>query len=162
VENLVRSARLLRQSGATLHLTLPLVNESARDVPSAAADTAFDDPKLSLRLGRFLDALRPVLLDVQSLSLGEAADVLRQAGASGLRRLFDSAVSFSKKLPRLLVEFDAADRKPLARIAAGSTASRRSSTPYGRRRAIYAARRTSGKLVVAAKAAEANRSRFRG
>ncbi len=107
LENLTRSARILRQSGATLHLTLPLVTESARDVPSDLADTAFDDPKLSLRLGRFLDALTPVLLDVQSLSLGEAADTYfadKPEELKAYRRLFDGAVQFlQKKLPRLLV-----------------------------------------------------------
>ena len=70
---ITRTARLLRQSGATLHLDLPLVTETARDVPADLSGVAFDDPKLSLRLGRLLDALTPALLDFQSVSLGEAA-----------------------------------------------------------------------------------------
>jgi hypothetical protein len=107
LEEIQRSARLLRQSGATLHLTIPLVTESARDVPSDLSDVAFDDPKLSLRLGRFLDALTPVLLDVQTLSLGDAADTYfadKPDELRAYRRLFDGAVQFlQKKLPRLLV-----------------------------------------------------------
>lgn len=107
LEEIARSARLLRQSGATLHLSLPLVTESARDVPSDLAETPFDDPKLSLRLGKFLDALTPVLLDVQTLSLGDAADTYfadKPQELKAYRRLFDGAVQFlQKKLPRLLV-----------------------------------------------------------
>jgi hypothetical protein len=107
LEEITRSARLLRQSGATLHLTIPLVTESARDVPSDLFQTAFDDPKLSLRLGRFLDALTPVLLDVQTLSLGDAADTYfadKPEELRAYRRLFDGAVQFlQKKVPRLLV-----------------------------------------------------------
>ena len=106
-EEIQRSARLLRQSGATLHLSLPLVTESARDVPADLSDTAFDDPRLSLRLGRLLDALTPILLDVQTLSLGDAADTYFADNPGELkayRRLFDGAVQFlQKKLPRLLV-----------------------------------------------------------
>src|SRR5262249_48484406 len=107
LEEVVRSARLLRQSGATLHLSIPLVTESARDVPGDLTDTAFDDPKLSLRLGRLLDALTPVLLDVQTLSLGDAADTYfadKPDELRAYRRLFDGAVQFlQKKVPRLLV-----------------------------------------------------------
>ena len=104
---ITRTARLLRQSGATLHLDLPLVTEAARDVPADLAGVAFDDPKLSLRLGRLLDALLPALYDFQSLSLGEAADVYfagRPDELRAYRRLFDGAVQFlAKKAPRLLV-----------------------------------------------------------
>ena len=107
LDDVSRSARLLRQSGATLHLTLPLVTESARDVPSDLSDAAFDDPRLSLRLGRFLDALTPVLLDVQTLSLGDSADTYfadKPEELRAYRRLFDGAVQFlKKKVPRLLV-----------------------------------------------------------
>lgn len=107
LEEITRSARLLRQSGATLHLSIPLVNESARDVPADLTDTAFDDPKLSLRLGRLLDALTPVLLDVQTLSLGDAADTYfadKPDELRAYRRLFDGAVQFlQRKVPRLLV-----------------------------------------------------------
>ena len=59
VEEITRAARVLRQSGAVLHLDLPLVHEAGRDVPADLANVAFDDPKLSLRLGGLLDALRP-------------------------------------------------------------------------------------------------------
>jgi hypothetical protein len=104
---ITRAARLLRQSGATLHLDLPLVTESARDVPADLAGVAFDDPKLSLRLGRLLDALMPALYDFQSISLGEAADVYFAGKPDELRayrRLFDGAVQFlAKKAPRLYV-----------------------------------------------------------
>ena len=104
---ITRTARLLRQSGATLHLDLPLVTESARDVPADLAGVAFDDPKLSLRLGGLLDALMPALYDFQSVSLGEAADVYFAGKPDELRayrRLFDGAVQFlAKKAPRLLV-----------------------------------------------------------
>jgi len=105
--DITRTARLLRQSGATLHLDLPLVTETARDVPADLAGVAFDDPKLSLRLGQLLDALMPALLDFQSVSLGEAADVYFAGKPDELRayrRLFDGAVEFlAKKAPRLLV-----------------------------------------------------------
>src|SRR5262249_18092632 len=107
LEEVGRSARLLRQSGGTLHVSIPLVTESARDVPGDLTDTAFDDPKLSLRLGRFLDALTPVLLDVETLSLGDAADTYfadKPDELRAYRRLFDGAVQFlQKKLPRLLI-----------------------------------------------------------
>lgn len=107
LEDVVRTARLLRQSGATLQLDLPLVTESARDVPADLADAAFDDPKLSLRLGRLLDALGPALLDFQTMSLGEAADAYfaqRPDELRAYRRLFDGAVGFlKKKYPHLLV-----------------------------------------------------------
>ena len=104
---IARTARLLRQSGATLHLDLPLVTEAARDVPADLEAVAFDDPKLSLRLGRLLDALMPALLDFQTLSLGDAADVYfadKPDALRAYRRLFDGAVQFlKKKAPHLLV-----------------------------------------------------------
>lgn len=107
LDEITRTARLLRQSGATLQIDLPLVTEYARDVPADLAGVVFDDPKLSLRLGRLLDALAPVLLDVQTLSLGEAADAYfatRPEELRAYRRLFDGAVQFlKKKSPRLLV-----------------------------------------------------------
>ncbi|HKD17862.1 MAG TPA: hypothetical protein VKG23_08330 [Thermoanaerobaculia bacterium] len=107
LDDLVRTARLLRQSGATLQLDLPLVTEAARDVPADLADVAFDDPKLSLRLGRLLDAIGPALLDFQTMSLGEAADAYfaeRPGELRAYRRLFDGAVLFLKKrYPHLLV-----------------------------------------------------------
>ncbi len=107
VAEITRTARLLRQSGATLHLDLPLVTEAARDVPADLEGVAFDDPKLSLRLGRLLDALLPALLDFQTISLGDAADVYfarRPGELRAYRRLFEGAVQFlGKKAPHLLV-----------------------------------------------------------
>ncbi len=107
VEEITRTARLLCQSGAVLHLDLPLVNETSRDVPADLAGVAFDDPKLSLRLGGLLDALLPALLDFQTLSLGDGADTYfadKPEELRAYRRLFDGAVQFlKKKSPRLLV-----------------------------------------------------------
>jgi hypothetical protein len=107
LDDLARTARLLRQSGATLQLDLFLVTESSRDVPKDLADAAFDDSRLSLRFGHLLDALGPVLLDFQTLSLGEAADayfVGHRDELAAYRRLFDGAVQYlKKKAPHLLV-----------------------------------------------------------
>jgi len=107
LEKITRAARVLRQSGATLHLDLPLVTESARDVPSDLSTVAFDDPRLSLRLGHLLEALEPALLDFQTISLGEGADAYFAAHREELhayRRLFDGAVQFlGKRAPHLLV-----------------------------------------------------------
>ena len=107
IEELTRTARVLRQSGAVLHLDLPLVDEASRDVPTDLKDVAFDDPRLSLRLGGLLDALQPALLDFQTLSLGDGADVYfadKPDELRAYRRLFDGAVQFlKKKAPRLLV-----------------------------------------------------------
>ncbi len=105
--DITRTARLLRQSGATLHLDLPLVTEAVRDVPADLEAVAFDDPKLSLRLGRLLDALMPALLDFQTVSLGDAADVYfadKPDQLRAYRRLFEGAVQFlKKKAPHLLI-----------------------------------------------------------
>jgi hypothetical protein len=107
LDDLVRTARLLRQSGATLQLDLPLVTETTRDVPADLSGVGFDDPKLSLRLGRLLDALGPALLDFQTMSLGEAADAYfaeRPDELRAYRRLFDGTVDYLKKTyPHLLV-----------------------------------------------------------
>jgi len=107
LSEITRTARLLRQSGAVLHLDLPLVTESARDVPADLAGVAFDDPKLSLRLGHLLDALLPALLDFQTLSLGEGADTYfadKPDELRAYRRLFDGAVEFlQRRAPHLLV-----------------------------------------------------------
>lgn len=107
VAELTRTARLLRQSGAVLHLDLPLVTETGRDVPADLEGVAFDDPKLSLRLGRLLDALMPALLDFQTLSLGEGADAYfadKPEELRAYRRLLEGAVDFlRKKMPRLYV-----------------------------------------------------------
>ncbi len=107
IQEITRTARLLRQSGAVLHLDLPLVTETSRDVPADLAGVAFDDPKLSLRLGGLLEELRPALLDFQTLSLGDGADEYfagRPEELRAYRRLFDGAVQFLKKTsPHLLV-----------------------------------------------------------
>ncbi len=107
VEELTRTARLLRQSGALLHLDLPLVAGRARDVPADLAGVAFDDSKLSLRLGRLLDALEPALRDIATISLGYEADAYfadKPDELRAYRRLFDGAVTYlGKKLPNLKV-----------------------------------------------------------
>jgi hypothetical protein len=107
VERLTRSARLLRQSGAVLHLDLPLVNGRLRLVPWDLSALAFDDTKLSRRLGGLFDALGPALLDFSTLSLGNDADTYfadKPAELRAYRRLFDGAVEFlRKKEPRLVV-----------------------------------------------------------
>jgi hypothetical protein len=124
LEEITRTARLLRQSGATLHLDLPLVTETARDVPADLKDVAFDDPKLSLRLGKLIDALAIGLLDFQSLSLGQGADSYFASRPDELRaflRLFDGAVPFlRKKAPHLLVGVTTAapDESPAPEVAA--------------------------------------------
>ncbi|MDQ6893499.1 MAG: beta-galactosidase [Acidobacteriota bacterium] len=107
LDALVRTVRLLRQSGATVHLDLPLVSVQKRDVPADLATVRFDDPRLSLRLGRFLDALEPALLDASTISLGYAADSYFAAHPdelTGYRLLFGGAVAFlQKKAPDLKV-----------------------------------------------------------
>src|SRR5262249_6052256 len=104
---IMRSARLLRQSGATLHLDLPLVTGRVKDVPSDLSGTAFDDPKLSVRLGKLLDALEPALLDVSSLSLGYEADAYfsdKPEELKAFRSLFEGAVAYLRdKAPHLAV-----------------------------------------------------------
>jgi hypothetical protein len=107
VDEIARTARVMRQSGAILHLDLPLVTESARDVPADLDGVAFDDPKLSLRLGHLLDRLLPALLDFDTLSLGDGADSYfanRPDELRAYRRLFDGAVEFlGRRAPHLLV-----------------------------------------------------------
>lgn len=107
VEEVLHAARLLRQSGATVHLDLPLVALRVKDVPRDLASTAFDDPRLSTRLGRLLDALEPALLDASTLSLGYAAETYfsdRPDELRAYRLLFDGAVAFlRKKVPHLRV-----------------------------------------------------------
>lgn len=107
VAAVTRAARLLRQSGAVLHLDLPLVSGRTRVVRSDLAPVAFDDPRLSLALGRLLDALGPALLDFSTLSLGNEADSYfadKPAELAAYRRLFAGAVEFlRRKAPRLLV-----------------------------------------------------------
>jgi len=107
VAQVTRTARLLRQSGATLHLDLPLVAGRARDLPRDLAGFAFDDTRLSLRLGKLLEALEPALADISTISLGYEADTYfagRPEELKAYRRLFDGAVEFLRKLaPRLSV-----------------------------------------------------------
>jgi hypothetical protein len=107
VAAVTRAARLLRQSGAVLHLDLPLVSGRTRVVRPDLAEVAFDDPRLSLALGRLLDALGPALLDFSTLSLGNEADSYfadKPAELAAYRRLFAGAVEFiRRKAPRLLV-----------------------------------------------------------
>jgi hypothetical protein len=107
LDALVKTVRLLRQSGATVHLDLPLVSVQRRDVPADLATVRFDDPRLSLRLGRFLDALEPALLDASTISLGYAADsyfASHPDELTGYRLLFGGAVAFlQKKVPDLKV-----------------------------------------------------------
>jgi len=105
VESVTRAARVLRQSGATLHLNLPLVIGREKSVPTDLKQIAFDDPKLSIRLGRLLDALTPALLDCSTVSLGSEADVYfsdKPEDLKAYRRLFEGAVAFlQKKAPEL-------------------------------------------------------------
>jgi hypothetical protein len=109
VEDVTRTARLLRQSGATLHLDLPLVSGRKRDVPADLAQSAFDDPKLSVRLGQLLEALEGAgaLADCSTLSLGYEADAYfadKPEELKAYRRLFDGAVEFlHKTAPRIKV-----------------------------------------------------------
>ena len=104
---ITRTARLLRQSGALLHLDVPLVAGRVRDVPADLANNAFDDPKLSIRLGRLFDALDPALLDLATISLGYEADAYFEDKPEELkayRRLFDGAVAFlGRKAPHVKV-----------------------------------------------------------
>jgi len=107
LDEITRTARVMRQSGAVLHLDLPLVTESDRDVPADLAEVPFDDPRLSLRLGGLLDRLLPALLDCDTLSLGDGADTYfanRPDELRAYRRLFDGAVQFlGRRAPHLLV-----------------------------------------------------------
>jgi len=103
----VRAARVLRQSGAVLHLDLPLVSGRSKDVPADLAPVAFDDSKLSLRLGHLLEALQPALLDFSTLSLGYEADAYfadKPEQLRAYRRLFDGAVQFlGRQAPHLKI-----------------------------------------------------------
>ncbi len=107
VEAVTKTARVMRQSGAVLHLDLPLVNGRLRQVPADLATVPFDDPRLSVRLGRLLDALGPALEDFSTISLGNEADSYFSDKPEELRAylgLFRGAVEFlRKKAPRLLV-----------------------------------------------------------
>src|SRR6476646_10832026 len=101
VAEVTRAARILRQSGATVHLDLALVAGRTRDVPKDLAAVAFDDPRLSIRLGRFLDALAPALADAATISLGYEADAYfadKPEELRAYRRLFEGAVEFLGKV----------------------------------------------------------------
>ena len=105
--SVIRAARLLRQSGASVHLDLPLVVGREKTVAADLAQVAFDDAKLSIRLGQLFDALTPALLDCSTLSLGFEADVYfydKQEELNAYRRLLDGAVAYlQKKAPDLAV-----------------------------------------------------------
>lgn len=105
IEEVTRTARLLRQSGAVLHLDVPLVTAASRDVPEDLRDRAFDDPRLTIRLGRFLTALEPALLDFATISLGHEADSYfseKPGELRAYRRLVEGAVLFlAKRVPHL-------------------------------------------------------------
>jgi hypothetical protein len=107
LEELARTARLLRQSGVTLHIDLPLVASRVRDVPADLSDVAFDDERLSRRLGRFFDALEPVFLDAATLSLGYEADAYfadKPEELKAYRLLFEGAVNYVRGMvPHLAV-----------------------------------------------------------
>ena len=88
-----------------MHLDVPLVSLRTKDVPRDLAAVAFDDPRLSLRLGRFLDALEPALRDASTLSLGYAADSYfadKPEELKAYRLLFLGAIDFLRKKVPLL------------------------------------------------------------
>jgi hypothetical protein len=105
IEEVTRTARLLRQSGAVLHLDVPIVTPVSRDVPADLSDRAFDDPRLTIRLGRFFEALEPALLDCATVSLGHEADSYfseKPGELQAYRRLLEGAVTFlAKRVPHL-------------------------------------------------------------
>ena len=105
--DVIRSARSLRQSGASLHLDLPIVVGRRRDVPADLEKLAFDDERFALRLSRLLTALEPALLDASTLSLGFGADAYfadRKGELPAYKHLFEGARdSLKKRVPRLLV-----------------------------------------------------------
>lgn len=107
IEDVTRTGRLLRQSGAVLHLDVPIVTAATRDVPADLGERAFDDPRLTIRLGRFLEALEPALLDFATLSLGHEADSYfseKPGELRAYRRLVEGAVTFlGKRVPHLRV-----------------------------------------------------------
>jgi hypothetical protein len=98
--NIARAARFLRQSGATLHLDLPIVAGRRRDVPADLEGVSFDDTRFMERFGRLLAALEPVFLDASTLSLGYGADSYfaeKKEELAAYRRLVDFAVASLKK-----------------------------------------------------------------
>jgi hypothetical protein len=105
--SLAREARFLRQSGATLHVDLPMVAGRRRDMPPDLERLAFDDPRLVQRVKRFLTALEPLLLDVSTLSLGYGADAYfadKKEELTAFRRLCDAArASVTGVAPQVLV-----------------------------------------------------------
>ncbi len=107
LDPILRTIRLLRQSGAAVHLDVPIVSVTQRDVPKDLVKVPFDDSRLSLRLGRFLDALEPALKDASTLSLGYGADTYfsdKPVELKAFRLLFVGAVDFLRqKVPHLRV-----------------------------------------------------------
>jgi len=107
LDEILKTVRVLLQSGATVHLDLPLVSVQERDVPADLLTVRFDDPRLSVRLGHFLEALEPALLDASTLSVGYAADAYfatHPDELTGFRLLFSGAVGFlQKRAPDLRV-----------------------------------------------------------
>jgi hypothetical protein len=103
----VRSARLLRQSGASVHLDLPIVASRRRDVPGDLETLPFDDARFSARLGQLLAALEPALWDASTLSLGYGADAYfadKKDELEAFQRLFRGALELLKKTaPQLRV-----------------------------------------------------------
>ena len=101
VEDVTRTARLLRQSGATLHLDLPLVSGRERDVPADLAAVRVRRPE-ALRSASASSSRRsrPALADCSTISLGYEADAYfadKPEELKAYRRLFDGAVEFLDK-----------------------------------------------------------------
>jgi len=107
VGELIRAARLLRQSGATVHLDVPIVIGLQRDVPRDLETVAFDDSHFSARFAQLLAALQPALLDASTVSLGYGADAYfadRKEELEAYVRLFRGAADLLKKnAPQLFV-----------------------------------------------------------
>jgi hypothetical protein len=103
----LRSARLLRQSGAIVHLDLPIVAGRRRDVPADLDRVAFDDERFQTRLGRLLAALQPALLDASTLSLGYGADAYfadKKEELEAFRRLMGGVrAALARSAPQLRV-----------------------------------------------------------
>jgi hypothetical protein len=78
-----------------LHLDLPLVEASRRNVPGELADLSFDDRRFLVRVNQLFDMIEPTLLDIATLSLGYEADsyfAQHPAELPGFQRLLDAAV----------------------------------------------------------------------
>jgi hypothetical protein len=103
----LRSARLLRQSGARVHLDLPIVAGRRRDVPADLDRIPFDDERFETRLARLLAALQPALLDASTLSLGYGADAYfggkKEELDAFLRLMGGVREALAKRAPQLRV-----------------------------------------------------------